>query len=246
MQPTVIISGGSSGIGKSCCKLFSSNHWRVFNLDITPSQSIDSQWIECDLTDTAAIKKALEIIKKEVEETSIECLIANAGKHVSANIENTNDALFYDVINTNLKSAFALIRETLPIMKSNGHGTIITIGSDQSIIAKPNSAAYGLTKAALAQLTKNIALDYAKYNITANCIAAGTIDTPLYQNAITSYSNRSGIPLDIIHQEEAQLQPLNRIGKASEVAELAYFLASRKAAYMTGAVLPFDGGYTAQ
>ncbi|MCF6764581.1 SDR family oxidoreductase [Thiotrichales bacterium 19S3-7] len=241
---TVIISGGSSGIGQACVNLFLSKNWQVFNLDINEPKAHQTNWIKCDLTHTDDIAKALQQIQTHTN--TIDALISNAGKHFSASIENTSDDNFYDVINTNLKSTFVLIREALPMLKANHHGHIITIGSDQCSIAKPNSAVYGLTKAAIGQLTKNIALDYAKYTISANCIAAGTIDTELYQQAVKRYSDQSGIPLANIHQDEASLQPLKRIGKPYEVAELAYFLASGKASYITGAILPIDGGYTTQ
>ena len=129
-------------------------------------------------------------------------------------------------------------------MKKLQFGTIVTIGSDQSSIAKPNSTVYGMTKSALLSLTKSIALDYAKYNVRANCIGAGTIDTPLYRTAITNYSNKSGISMEQIEKEEEMEQPIGRIGTPNEVAELAYFLSQDTASYITGALIPIDGGYT--
>jgi NAD(P)-dependent dehydrogenase (short-subunit alcohol dehydrogenase family) len=130
-------------------------------------------------------------------------------------------------------------------MKNNG-GSIITIGSDQSTISKYNSAVYGMTKAALLSLTRSTALDYAKYNIRANCIGAGTIDTPLYRSAIQRYSEHSGIQLEDIEQDEAKEQPLGRVGLATEVAALAYFLSQDEVSYITGALIPIDGGYIAK
>lgn len=244
MTKTIIISGASSGIGEACLELFLAKNWQVINLDINEPKHNKDCWIKCDLTNSNKITQAIKQIQTQTN--TVDALISNAGKHFSATIENTTDEDFYDVINTNLKSTFVLIREVIPMMKANNSAHIITIGSDQCSIAKPSSAIYGLTKAAIGQLTKNIALDYAKYNITANCIAAGTIDTELYQAAVKRYSDRSGIALADIHSEEANLQPLKRIGKVNEIAELAYFLASGKASYITGAILPIDGGYTAQ
>ncbi|MCF6768258.1 SDR family oxidoreductase [Thiotrichales bacterium 19S11-10] len=243
---SVIVSGGASGIGLACVKLFLENNWQVFNLDIQePTLKHDQMhWFKCDLTNTEEVIHTIQSIS--VKTSTIDCLITSAGKHFSATIEQTTDDQFYDVINTNIKSAFILIRESLPLIKPSTLGSIITIGSDQSLIAKRNSAVYGLSKAAIAQLTKNIALDYAKYNITANCIAAGTIDTPLYQNAIKAYSLKSGESLESINKDEASTQPLNRIGKPEEVAALAYFLASNQASFITGSVISVDGGYTAQ
>ena len=244
---TLIISGGSSGIGEAIIHKFHANNYRVFNLDLKDNVSFANYpnytWYETDVTDEKqiiqAITKTIKIAK------TINIVIPNAGKHLSANIENTSEAQLHEILNLNLLSAYYLIKHSVAQMKELG-GAIITVGSDQATVAKTNSTVYGMTKAALASLTKSIALDYAKFNIRANCIAAGTIDTPLYRTAITKYSTTSGIPLAEIEKNEANEQPIGRIGKASEVAELAYFLANDSVSYLTGAVIPIDGGYIAR
>lgn len=244
MKKTLLISGGSNGIGKACVELFLENNWQVFNLDIQKPKNNLDVWIKCDLTDTKQIKHVIRLLKTKT--SSIDCLISNAGKHLSKTIEETTDQLFNHILNLNLKASFMLIRESLPLLKKAPYSSIIAIGSDQSTIAKANSAIYGLTKAAISQLMKSLAIDYAKDNITANCIAAGTIDTPLYQNAIKVYSEKSGMPLEKINQEEAAQQLVNRIGKPEEIAAFAFFLASENARFITGATLACDGGYTAR
>ena len=131
-------------------------------------------------------------------------------------------------------------------MKAQRSGAIILMASDQAVIAKHNSFAYNLSKAALASMAKTTALDYAKFNIRANAVCPGTIETPLYHKAIDNYVARSGADKTQIHAEEAALQPLGRLGQAEEVAELTYFLASNKASFITGSLQMIDGGYTAQ
>lgn len=190
------------------------------------------------------IKSAISEIVKERNE--IDILILSAGKHLSANVEDTTDEELFDIISVNLCGCFWLIKETIPHMRKCRNGKIITIGSDQCLISKYNSSVYGMTKAALLSLTKSIALDYAKYNITANCIAAGTIDTPLYRKAISASAESSGIPLKETEQAEALQQPVAGVGRPEEVAELAFFLASEKVSFITGSVLPTDGGFTAK
>jgi NAD(P)-dependent dehydrogenase (short-subunit alcohol dehydrogenase family) len=238
----LLISGGSSGIGEACCKLFLDNGYSVFNLDIKNNISLakaqNYHWINTDVADENSIIKSLAGLHQ------IDVVIISAGCHLSANILDTTTADLMKLLNLNLLGAYWLIKHVLPHMIKQGNGSIIAIGSDQYQIAKPNSAVYGMTKAALVHLIKSTALDYARYNIRANCIGAGTIDTPLYRNAINNYSNRSGITLSQIEEEEAVLQPLGRIGRPVEVAELALFLASDKASYITGAYMPLDGGYT--
>lgn len=241
----LIISGGSSGIGEAIIHKFHANNYRIHNLDIKDNPLFANypnyKWYKTDVTDEKQIAHAVNEITNTGK--TINVLILNAGKHLSATIENTTSEQLNEILNLNLLSAYHLIKHTISHMKDSG-GAIITIGSDQSTVAKPNSTAYGMTKAALASLTKSVALDYAKYNIRANCIGAGTIDTPLYRTAIEKYAKQSKIPLAQIERDEANEQPIGRIGKASEVAELAYFLAQDSVSYITGAVIPIDGGYT--
>lgn len=242
----VVVSGGSSGIGDACVNKFLQNKYFVYNLDIAQSDVSHEnyRYIKTDVRNSNEIKQSIN--KIILESKKVDTLIISAGKHLSATIETTNDEQLMELINLNMLGAFWLIQATIPYMKSQKTGTIVTIGSDQSTVAKNNSPVYGMTKSALASLTKSTALDYAKFNIRANCIGAGTIDTPLYRTAITKYSEKSGIPLAEIEQEEALLQPIGRIGKSEEVAELAYFLAQDNVSFITGALIPIDGGYIAR
>ena len=140
-----------------------------------------------------------------------------------------------------------MLKETIKLMKQSPNGgRIVTVGSDQSFIAKNNSAVYGLTKAAIAQLTKNIALDYAKDNIIANCVCPGTIETPLYWQAIKNYCQQSGANIDRVHQEEQLLQPAKRLGQSEEVASLIYYLIDQAGSFILGSQIAINGGYTAQ
>lgn len=244
----VVISGGSSGIGKSCVQKFLNERYSVYNFDIVDCAELSSnakyRYIYTDVKNRENIKCSVERVMND--SSSIEVLITSAGKHLSANIEDTTNEQLMDVLHLNLLGAYWLIQAIVPIMKKNKKGRVITIGSDQCSIAKKSSAVYGMTKAALLSLTKSTALDYAKDNIRVNCIGAGTIDTPLYRNAINRYSEKSGIPLSEIESEEANEQPVGRVGKPEEIAELAYFLALDKSNFITGALLPVDGGYIAK
>ncbi|HLX53367.1 MAG TPA: SDR family oxidoreductase [Aquella sp.] len=241
----MVISGGSSGIGEACVRKYLANNYLVFNLDLADNNLLSKQehynYLHVDVTSEEQISKALTDIT--AKHKKIDVLIASAGAHLSATIENTSSEQLQALLNLNLLSVYWLIRYTVPIMKQHKNGSIVIIGSDQCSIAKPNSAVYGMTKAAVNHLAKSTALDYAKHNIRANCIGAGTVDTPLYRNAITRYSVSSGIDLAQIEEEEALQQPLGRVGKAEEIAELAYFLGQDNVSYITGALIPIDGGY---
>lgn len=241
-----VITGGATGIGCATVNTFILHGFKVYVLDIIPyegkSGSVEN--IKCDVTDISAINKAIE--KIIAQDKKIDVLISNAGVHLSANIENTSEEDYNRVLDVNFKGSFFLLKAVLPHMRKQNSGAIVLVGSDQCTVGKPNSAIYGATKAAIGQLTKSTALDYAKYGIRVNCVATGTIDTPLYRNAIEKYSKKSGISIEKIEEEEAMLQPLGRVGNASEVADLIYFLCSNAAGFMTGGLYPIDGGYTAR
>lgn len=241
LKKTCVITGGSSGIGLSIAKLFIENNYQVFNLDL--QNGTFGQTITCDITNA---KQVNDIISEIGEKHAIDALISNAGIHFSGNIENTSEADLDNVFAINVKGAVAAIKAVLPNMKANNNGAIILISSDQALIGKQNSFAYNLSKTALASIAKTTALDYAAFNIRANAVCPGTIETPLYHKAIDRYCEKSGADKKAVHQEEAQLQPLGRLGQPEEVAELVLFLASDKAKFITGSLQVIDGGYTAR
>lgn len=240
-QLTAIVTGGSSGIGLAICKLLIENKYLVFNLDLKPGEF--GEHVPCDITDFDLVQGSIENI---CQKHNVDTLISNAGVHFSANIEDTTEQDFDRVLNINVKGAFAAIQAVLPNMKANKSGSIILVASDQALIAKHNSFAYNMSKAALASIAKTTALDYASFNIRANAVCPGTIETPLYHQAIDNYCQRSGADKNQVHAEEASLQPLGRLGQAEEVAELVLFLASDKATFITGSLQVIDGGYTCQ
>jgi hypothetical protein len=241
MKKVCIITGGSSGIGLSISSLFERNNYLVFNLDLTPSAVGVFQ--QCDVTDAEQVKTIIDSISSE---HTIDVLVSNAGIHFSASIEDTTEDDLDRVLSINVKGAFSAVKAVLPNMKKNQNGAIILMSSDQALIAKHNSFAYNLSKTALASMAKTTALDYAQYNIRANAVCPGTIETPLYHKAIDNYCEKTGANKETVHQEEAILQPLNRLGQPEEVAELVLFLASNKAKFITGSLQVIDGGYTAQ
>jgi hypothetical protein len=241
MNKVCVITGGSSGIGLSIVKLFLENNYHVFNLDLSPCEY--GTFRQCDMTNLSQVNSIINDIAKQ---HTIDVLISNAGIHFSANIENTNESDLDKVFNINVKGAYAAIKAVLPNMKQNKNGAIILMASDQALVGKQNSFAYNLSKSALASIAKTTALDYAAFNIRANAVCPGTIETPLYHQAIDNYCQKSGANKAKVHSEEEQQQPLQRLGQPEEVAELVLFLASNKAKFITGSLQVIDGGYTAQ
>lgn len=246
MKKVAIISGASNGIGRATAELFAQNSYKVYALDIKKPEykNENIHYIPCDIANIQSINESIEKVINL--ENRIDVLVSNAGVHLSATIENTTEEDYNRIININLKGSFFILKAVLPHMRKQRKGKIILVGSDQSFIGKRNSAIYGLTKAAIAQLAKSTALDYAQYGIQVNCVCPGTIDTPLYRNAIKKYSDKTGIALSAIEKEENALQPIGRVGKPEEVANLIYFLIGEKTDFITGGLFPIDGGYTTQ
>ena len=241
MTNVAIVTGGSKGIGKAIVERLEREDYTVYNLDITPSEG---NYRHCDVSDTQQVKS---VIAEIIAQTGrVDALISNAGRHLSANIENTDEATFDALFALNVKGAYAAIQAVLPSMKSQQGGSIVLVASDQAIIGKPNSFAYNLTKHALASMAKTTALDYASFNIRANAVCPGTIETPLFHNAIDAYCQRSGADKAEIVAEEAALQPLGRLGQPEEIAALVNFLISPEASFITGSLQSIDGGYTTQ
>lgn len=245
-RPVCVVTGGSLGIGLAVCEVFSSNGYQVVNLDIRDFDTapLNGEWLHCDVSVVANVTSAIEQVVAKYGR--IDALVCNAGIHISATIEDTDEAVLDKVFNLNVKGAYGAIKATLPTMKKQGVGAIVVMGSDQSFVGKRNSFAYGLTKSALASVAKTTALDYAPYNIRVNAVCPGTIDTPLFHNAIDKYVARSGENKEDVVKEEAATQPIGRLGQPEDVAELTYFLCSEKASFITGSLHAVDGGYTAQ
>lgn len=242
MQPVAIITGGSFGIGKAIVDKLLNQNYRVFNLDIVHSDL--GEYRQCDVSQVELVKQTIYSI---VEDTGrVDALISNAGKHLSATIENTDETTLDALFALNVKGAYAAIQAVLPAMKTQRDGKIVLISSDQAHVGKPNSFAYNLSKHALASMAKTTALDYAQYNIRANAVCPGTIETPLFHNAIDRYCAQSGADKTAVVAEEAALQPLGRLGQPNEIAALVAFLLSDDAAFITGSLQTIDGGYTAR
>lgn len=246
-QKIAIVTGGSSGIGAAAVKKLIEKNIRTFVLDKDPC-AIDQALVtsfECDVSDFTAVENTF---KKITEQTNrVDHLILNAGIYYYGTITETPPEDVSRVIDINLKGVIHCLQATLPIMVKQSGGTIVITGSDQSTIGKKNNSLYGATKGALGQITKSTALDFADKNIRVNCVCPGAIKTPLYDRAVKHAADRyfSG-SIEAVEKLVREKHPLGRVGTPEEVANLIWFLSSDESSFITGALIPIDGGYTAQ
>lgn len=243
----IIITGGSSGIGAATVALFTSHGAEAYVLDkkkleYSPSQLV--HFLHCDVSQVDQVKSAFDTIRKKT--SRIDYLFCNAGTHLFANVEDSSSEDMKKVIATNLFGTIYCLQYVLPVMKQQGFGAIVLMASDQAFIAKEQCAIYGASKAAIAQLAKSTALDYAAYGIRVNCVCPGTIDTPMYQAVIEQLQQKTRLTRSSIREQVAEKLPLKRVGKPEEVAKVVSFLCDEASSFMTGALVNVDGGYTIQ
>ncbi len=241
-----IVTGGASGIGRATAKRFLQEGATVYCLDKMPvSQApAGTAYHHIDLTNYKGVEKIIkEIIHQEGQ---IDGLFCCAGVYSMGSIEDTSLEALNEIMDINFKAVFNCIKRVLPVMQKACQGSIVLMGSDQTLIAKSSSTAYGATKGAIGQFTKSLAIDYAPYGIRVNCVCPGTIDTPLTRNAISFRAKEKGIDEQEIYRILSEESPLKRLGKPEEVASVVTFLMSDEASYITGALIPIDGGMTAQ
>jgi NAD(P)-dependent dehydrogenase (short-subunit alcohol dehydrogenase family) len=235
-----LITGGASGIGYAIAKRFVQNDIRVVLVgrDQTKMKIACetlgelSDYISCDLTRLAEIP----LMVKRVNESHgrIDILVNNAGVHLKKPIADVTDDEYQRVILTNQTAMFSLTREVAEIMKVNGSGAVLNISSMASQYGLPNVIAYTASKSAIEGMTRAMAVELAPCGIRVNCIAPGFIKTNMSSLALDKDTERK--------QKVLSRTPLGRLGKPGEVADAAFFLVSESASFITGVVLPVDGG----
>jgi NAD(P)-dependent dehydrogenase (short-subunit alcohol dehydrogenase family) len=201
-------------------------------------------FLPCDVTDFDNLAESIHHVCSIWGR--IDSLFCCAWTHIVGDILSTTLEQWNRLWNTDVTSMFITLQNVLPQMIKQWWWNIVLMWSDQSLIGKKKSAIYGAAKAAIWQLTKSTALDYAEYNIRVNAVCPGTIDTPQAARAAQTFATeRFGWDIDKARDDFANAQAIKRLWKPEEVANLVCFLLSNQAAYMTGALVSIDGGYTA-
>ena len=246
MQNSVlIITGGGTGIGAATAHLFAGEGASVC---VVGRRQAPLNKVVADVRDTGgrAIAVTADVAvaadcQRIVDETlsafgQVDILVNNAGTATLMGAEETTDELWERTIGTNLSGAFRLIRGVLPGMVSRRSGCIVNVSSVLAQSGMKRSAAYGVSKAGLDQLTRILAVEYADRGIRINAVAPGWVDTPMTEPV---QANKE------FYERLKRRHPMGRFGKPGEVAQAILYLASEEASWATGTILTIDGGWTA-
>jgi NAD(P)-dependent dehydrogenase (short-subunit alcohol dehydrogenase family) len=232
-----VVTGGSSGIGKSIAETLKKQGAEVLIIDLNENPSHEKVGIHtilADITQADELKSSLEPLSN-----TIDILINNAGIGFVGNIEQTEEKDFDRLYQVNVKGVFNCIKAILPSMKKNG-GVIINIASIVSHIAVKERLAYTMTKGAVLAMTNAIAKDYISDGIRCNSVSPARVHTPLVDDYIEkNYPGKEKEMFDNL----SQTQPIGRMAKPQEVADLVLYLCSDEATFITGTDFPIDGGF---
>ena len=237
----VVITGGSTGIGRAIVDEMVKAGAIVHNIDLVAPDQFNKEPFEvfhcCDVAKPERLKKCFDVIGE-----NIDVLVTNAGVWSAASVVDASEEDFDRLVGINVKGAFFAIQNAFPLMKERG-GSIVVIGSDQSFVGKGDQNLYGLTKGALAQLAKSCAAQFASLNVRVNCVCPGTIDTPLMHGAVREFSKKMNKEPSELYEWLNTAQPIPRLGQPEEVAQMVLSVCCNS--FMTGAMIAVDGGYTA-
>lgn len=226
---TVLVTGGNRGIGLACTESFLQSGHRVATVSRSGGEVEGAFAVACDVTSADAVNEA--VAKVEVELGPVEVLIANAGITMDGLMVRMSDDDFTTVLDTNLTGAFRFARAVTKKMMRARFGRVIFMSSVGAYLGSPGQANYAASKAGLIGLGRSMARELASRNITVNVITPGPIATEML--AAVDEKRRD---------EMAAVVPLGRLGDPAEVAAAVRFLASDEAGFITGAVIPVDGG----
>ena len=244
---TAIVTGGGSGIGKAISEILSEQGATVHILEMDPESALQTVKIiqqrglkaeahKCNVTSQEEVKK---IIDKISANSKIDILINNAGIAHIGNVENTTEDDLDRIYNVNVKGVYNCIHSVIPHMKISG-GVILNMASIASTVGIHDRFAYSMSKGAVLTMTYSVAKDYIDFGIRCNSISPGRVHTPFVDGFIAK--NYPGKEKETF-EKLSKTQPIGRMGKPEEIGNLAAYLCSDEAAFITGTDFPIDGGF---
>ena len=239
-EKVAVVTGGASGIGLATTKKLLSEGANVVILDLKMGEEIINSlgenvlYLKCDVSNEENVKNCIEEIIKKFNH--IDYLVANAGIGGSASKPHEVSMDEWNkVISVNQTGIFLLNKYVINEMLKSGKGAVVNTSSMYGLVGSTTSFAYSASKGAINQMTRSLALTYARENIRVNAIAPGYVDTPILSMVPDNIKEAMGTEL-----------PIGRLGKDTEIANLICYLLSDDASFITGAIIPIDGGFTAK
>ncbi|MFK3707364.1 SDR family oxidoreductase [Klebsiella sp. NPDC088457] len=238
----VLITAAGQGIGFHSATLFAGHGAEVIATDIHIDALSGIPGVEArvlDVTNPQAIVETVAAIGP------IDVLFNCAGVVHSGDILSCSDREWQFALDLNVTAMFHTIRAFLPAMLEQRSGSIINMSSvASSVKGVPNRFAYGASKAAVIGLTRSVAADYVACGIRCNAICPGTVESPSLRQRIAAQTAAEGRSEEAVYQAFVARQPIGRIGKTEEIAQLALYLASDSSAFTTGTINIIDGGWS--
>jgi NAD(P)-dependent dehydrogenase (short-subunit alcohol dehydrogenase family) len=241
-----LVTGAAQGLGAAIARRFGREGAQVFVGDLKESEGsafaaqlkaegVNAWFVRLDVASEESWVRSCEMVIAKAGRLDV--LVNNAGINIRQPIEEMSVENLDLMLAVNVRGPFLGIKHALPLMRKAGGGSIINMGSVCSLIGhKFTPEAYTTVKGALAQLTKSVAVRYAKDNIRANILCPSTVETPLVQEMLKNPERRT---------ERLGEVPLGRLASLDDVANAALYLASDEAAFINGVAFPVDGGVTA-
>ena len=255
MNKTILVTGGGGDIGFSIVQYFYQNDYNVIiagNTSLKKIKQIKKKFnskrsliFNIELNRKKNIQKIIKQSKKKF--SSIDILVNCAGIQFVSPIEKYPEKIWRKMMDINLTVPFLMIKETLPLMRKNKFGRIINIASTHGLISSINKSAYTASKHGLVGLTKGVALETAKENITCNSICPGFVLTNLIQDQIDFIAKKKNISnqkakIELLKEKQPSLEFV----KKEDIAAMIYFLSSKEAKQITGSSIPIDGAWISQ
>lgn len=236
-----LITGGASGIGESCARLFTEAGARVIIADMQEERGRHlakslpgAEFRLCDVTSEESVQAALSGLE------TLDILVNSAGIGMVGNVQETELAGLQRLLRVNVEGTFIVLKAALDLLL-RVRGAIVNLGSVAGLVGVKRRFAYCATKGAVIAMTRQLAVDYPT-QVRVNCIAPGTVDSPFVEDYLERYHKDEKEKIRI---ELHGRQPLGRMGKPDEVAALALYICSPAADFMNGSIITIDGGWTA-
>jgi NAD(P)-dependent dehydrogenase (short-subunit alcohol dehydrogenase family) len=233
-----IVTGGAQGIGEACARRFAHEAARVVIADVDDARgqvlakALQALYVHCDVGDSMDVQALVQ--QTVAKHGRIDVLVNNAGIFKAAPFLEVSEEDFDAVIRVNLKGAFMVAQAVAREMVKTGGGSVVNMSSVNAVMAIPSIASYNMSKGAINQLTRAMALALADQGVRVNAVAPGTIATELAAKAVLTSEDAKARILS--------RTPLRRLGTPDEIADVVAYLASDASSYITGEIITADGG----